>query len=187
MISTGKGGARWSWVRPAGLGRTIAQALVEHGATVGVAARDAEKLQHAAKEVGAHEAWTCDVTDSRQVQSVFERVADAWQGLDLLVNCVGKSARGNIEQTSAAEFQALLDVNFLGTVRSVQAALPLLEQNHGAIINIGSLAAKTASPYLGAYPASKFPLVAYSQQLMMELEEKGIHVLLVCPGPHCPR
>ena len=50
-------------------------------------------------------------------------------------------------------------------------------------MNIGSLAAKTASPYLGAYPASKFPLAAYSQQLRLELAPQGLHVLLVCPGP----
>jgi short-subunit dehydrogenase len=53
----------------------------------------------------------------------------------------------------------------------------------GHVVHIGSLAAKSASRYLGAYPASKFPLAAYSQQLRLELGPHGLHTLLVCPGP----
>jgi short-subunit dehydrogenase len=55
--------------------------------------------------------------------------------------------------------------------------------NRGHLVNIGSLSAKTASRFLGAYPASKFPVAAYSQQLRLELAPQGVHVLLVCPGP----
>ena len=51
------------------------------------------------------------------------------------------------------------------------------------MVNIGSLAAKSAARFLGAYPASKFPVAAYSQQLRYELNPQGVHVLLVCPGP----
>ena len=50
-------------------------------------------------------------------------------------------------------------------------------------MNIGSLAAKSAARWLGAYPATKFAVAAYSQQLRLELGEQGLHVLLVCPGP----
>jgi short-subunit dehydrogenase len=64
-----------------------------------------------------------------------------------------------------------------------RAGLPHLLQTHGHVVHIGSLAAKTASRFLGAYPASKFPLAAYAQQLRMELGPQGLHVLLVCPGP----
>ena len=54
-------------------------------------------------------------------------------------------------------------------------------KTHGSVVNIGSLASKVATPYLGAYPPSKFAVAAYSQQL--RLENPGVHVLLVCPGP----
>ena len=53
----------------------------------------------------------------------------------------------------------------------------------GHVVNIGSLAAKSAARWLGAYPATKFAVAAYSQQLRLELGPQGLHVLLVCPGP----
>ena len=74
-------------------------------------------------------------------------------------------------------------LNFLATVHCTRAALPHLLASQGHLVNIGSLAAKTAAPYLGAYPASKFAVAAYSQQLRLELGPQGLHVLLVCPGP----
>jgi short-subunit dehydrogenase len=103
--------------------------------------------------------------------------------LDLLANCAGKSARGEVAATSADDFRELLDLNFLSTVRCTRAALPHLLNSRGHVVQIGSLSAKTASRYLGAYPASKFPLAAYAQQLRLELGPQGLHCLLVCPGP----
>jgi short-subunit dehydrogenase len=77
----------------------------------------------------------------------------------------------------------LLELNFLAAVRCTQQALPHLLPSRGHLVFIGSLASKVASSYLGAYPASKFPLGAYAQQLRMELGANGLHTLLVCPGP----
>ena len=71
--------------------------------------------------------------------------------------------------TTAADFQRLWELNFLATVRLSRAAVPELQQTRGHLVNIGSLAAKVAPRYLGAYPASKFPLAAYCQQLRLEL------------------
>jgi len=63
------------------------------------------------------------------------------------------------------------------------AALPLLTKSKGSIVNIGSLASKSAARWVAAYPATKFAVAAYSQQLRLELGPQGVHVLLVCPGP----
>ena len=68
-------------------------------------------------------------------------------------------------------------------MRCTQAAAPHLLQAQGHVVNIASLAAKSAARFLGAYPASKFPLAAWSQQLRLEVGPEGLHVLLVCPGP----
>ena len=103
--------------------------------------------------------------------------------LDLLVNNAGRSARGEILATSVEEFQRLLDLNFFSVVRCTQAAAPHLQRSRGHVVNIGSLSAKAATRYLGAYPVSKFAVAAYSQQLRLEWEPHGVHVLLVCPGP----
>ena len=77
----------------------------------------------------------------------------------------------------------MIDLNFLSTVRVTQAALPHLLKTGGHLVQIGSLATKIASRYLGAYAASKFPVAAYCQQLRLELGPQGLHTLLVCPGP----
>ncbi|MDR3232639.1 MAG: SDR family NAD(P)-dependent oxidoreductase, partial [Planctomycetaceae bacterium] len=73
------------------------------------------------------------------------------------------------------------------TIRCTRSAAVLFRRNTGSvrghIINIGSLAAKSAARYVGAYPVSKFAVAAYSQQLRLELEPEGIYTLLVCPGP----
>jgi short-subunit dehydrogenase len=77
----------------------------------------------------------------------------------------------------------MLDLNLGGVVRMTRAAVPHLVRERGSVVNIGSLAGKSAARYMGAYPASKFALSAYSQQLRLELGPQGLHVLLVCPGP----
>ena len=60
---------------------------------------------------------------------------------------------------------------------------PHLIRSHGHLVNIGSLSGKSASRYVGAYSATKFALAAYTQQLRLELQPQGVHVLLVSPGP----
>jgi len=165
-----------------GLGLVIARSLVGQGAKVFIAARDAERLRTAAQQIAAT-GITADVTRQEDVERLVNAVVGEQGRLDLLVNCAGRSSRGAIAETTAGQFQELLELNFLAAVRTTRAALPHLLNARGHVVQIGSLAAKTGSPHLGAYPASKFPLAAYCQQLRLELGPQGLHVLLVCPGP----
>jgi len=114
---------------------------------------------------------------------LMERTIAEYGRIDLLINSAGCSDRGDALATSPARFQELLELNFLATVRCCRAAAPHLIKTKGHLVNVGSLASKTASRFLGAYPASKFPVAAYSQQLRYELGPQGVSVLLVCPGP----
>jgi short-subunit dehydrogenase len=91
--------------------------------------------------------------------------------------------RGTVLATSPAQFQSLWETNFLSAVRCIQRFASSLTENHGHAVLIGSLASKAGAGYLGAYPASKFPLAALAQQLRLETESSGLHTLLVCPGP----
>jgi short-subunit dehydrogenase len=170
-----------------GLGLAIGRALVQRGARVVLTARDPERLSAAAASLstsGRTCAWLpADVTQTDQVELLVQQVIDQHQRLDLLVNCAGKSARGEAAATTAEQFRELIDLNFLSAVRCTRAALPPLRKWRGHVVHIGSLAAKSASRYLGAYPASKFPLAAYAQQLRLEIDPDELHVLLVCPGP----
>lgn len=171
----------------AGLGLAIARQFAAVGTKVALVARDPEKLRQAIRSLNVPPEQTlaisADVTQQADVERMVAEVQQQWGQLDVLVNCAGKSVRGRIEETTPEQFQQLWELNFLATVRCTRACLPLLLESKGHVVHIGSLAAKAASKYLGAYPASKFPLAAYSQQLRLELGPQGLHVLLVCPGP----
>ena len=117
------------------------------------------------------------------MENLVRRTVAEFGRLDVLVNAAGRSARGQVIDTTPEEFAELLDLNFLAVVRCVRAAVPHLLPNHGHLVNISSLAGKAAVRYVGAYPATKFALAAYTQQLRLELSPSGLHVLLVSPGP----
>lgn len=171
----------------AGLGRAIAAAFAEHKVRVALCARDAERLEATAEELRQRGAEVlpilADVTKQEDVDSLVAGAIERFGRIDVLVNNVGRSMRGRILDVRPEDFRDLLETNFLTAVRVTRAAAPHLAATKGHIVNIGSLAAKTTGRYLGAYPASKFPLATYSQQLRLELAPEGIHVLLVCPGP----
>ncbi|MCI0357246.1 MAG: SDR family NAD(P)-dependent oxidoreductase [Planctomycetaceae bacterium] len=171
----------------AGLGLAIARALAEAGAKVTIAARDQVRLAAAAQRVaaagGTCDAIAADVTRQADCERLVGETIAARSRLDLLVNCAGRSTRGEASATTADQFAELIDVNFLSAVRVTHAALPHLVASRGHLVFIGSLASKAGARYLGAYPASKFPLAAYAQQLRLELGPQGLHTLLVCPGP----
>ena len=125
---------------------------------------------------------SCDITRDEQVASLVGSTLDRFGQLDVLVNFAGKSGRGKVLDTTPQQFQEMWRLNFLALVRCTLAAAPHLLKSRGHLVNIGSLASKSASKFLG-YPATKFAVAAYTQQLRLELEPEGLHVLLVCPGP----
>ncbi|HEY6565662.1 MAG TPA: SDR family NAD(P)-dependent oxidoreductase, partial [Pirellulaceae bacterium] len=169
-----------------GLGKAVAMEFARLGMRVVIAARDVDRLERTAVEIRSqgHDAMAVptDITDSLQVERLFDQVRSTWGRLDILANVAGKSMRGRLEHVTPEQHFELWNLNFLATVRCTLAALPFLRSSRGSIINVGSLASRIAPPYLGAYPASKFPVAAFSQQLRLELGDE-VHVLLVCPGP----
>ena len=171
----------------AGLGLAMGEAWAAAGAQVVLAARNPERLEQAAESIrqagGRAERAPADITDLGQAAALIEQTVARFGRLDCLVNNAGISTRGAVLETSTEDFQKLWELNFLALARCTQLAAPHLIEAKGHLVNIGSLASKTASRYLGAYPASKFAVAAYSQQLRHELNPQGVHVLLVCPGP----
>ena len=172
-----------------GLGRVIAETFYRAGAKLALVALEKPDVERAAAEIGATEIEGntlpihADITRQEDVDRIFETVNKHLSGLDVLVNNAGRSMRGKVLETTPEQFQALFDLNVLGTIRCTRAAVPMLLERKGHIVNIGSLAAMSAAKYVGAYPVSKFAVAAYSQQLRLELGLEGLHVLLVCPGP----
>lgn len=170
-----------------GLGLSISRALAKRGAQVIVNARTIERLEETVgslKAAGGTATYCAgDVTSQADVERIAESVRTQFGGIDFLCNCAGQSTRKAVLDTTPEDFQQLWEVNFLSAVRMTRAFADDLIARHGHLVNIGSLASKVATRYYGAYPASKFALAAYSQQLRLELGTQGLHVLLVCPGP----
>lgn len=170
----------------AGFGAVLAREFAQQGAKVVIAARSEQRLEEVKQTLCRDEldvsAIAADVTDQQQVDSLFAKVIEQYGRLDVLVNNVGRSMRSLVQETEPQQFQELMDTNFLSVVRCTRAALPHLIKSSGHLVNIGSLSAKTVSPFLSAYAASKFAVAAYSQQLRLE-GPREVHVLLVCPGP----
>ncbi len=171
----------------AGLGAHLATRFAAAGARLLLADIDAAALDRMRETLAssgtAVVSVVADITRDEPVDQLFQAVDDQFGRLDALINCAGRSGRGAVLDTTPERFQALLDLNFLGTVRCARAAAPRLIAARGHLVNIGSLSAKMASPHLAAYPVSKFAVAAYSHQLRLELGPQGLHVLLVCPGP----
>ncbi|HID76434.1 MAG TPA: SDR family NAD(P)-dependent oxidoreductase, partial [Planctomycetaceae bacterium] len=124
-----------------------------------------------------------DITRQDEVDRVFAETVACFGRLDALVNNAGRSMRGKALETTPDQFRDLMELNLIGLVRCTRAAVPHLLKTGGHVVNIGSLAAKVASRWVGAYPATKHAVAAYTQQLRLELGPQGLHVLLVCPGP----
>jgi len=102
--------------------------------------------------------------------------------LDALVNNAGIALAGPLELLPLSEIRKQFDVNFFGALAAIQAFLPLLRESEGRIVNVSSISGKLASPFVGAYSASKFALEAISDALRLELRPFGICVSVVEPG-----
>jgi NAD(P)-dependent dehydrogenase (short-subunit alcohol dehydrogenase family) len=170
-----------------GLGRVIAETFAAAGARIAIVGLEAPAVQQAAKEMqaaGCEAIGICaDITKQEDVDRLFAKTIEGFGRLDVLVNNAGRSMRGKLLDTTPEQFRDLMELNLIALVRCTRAALPHLLKERGHIVNIGSLAAKSAARWVGAYPATKFAVAAYSQQLRLELGPHGLHVLLVCPGP----
>lgn len=178
----------------AGLGFAVATELLANGYCVALVGRDSVRLHAALQQLQSTAggemfsadqvfAVTADLTQSHEVDGVAEKVNEHWGRLDVLVNVVGLSDRGLIEDLQPGRLDELITANVTTALLCCQTFRPLLESSGGVIVNIGSLAAKVGARYLGAYPAAKHALAGLTQQLRLEWKPLGIHVALVSPGP----
>jgi short-subunit dehydrogenase len=169
-----------------GIGAATAIACGREGMRVALAARRADLLERVAGAVraagGEARAVPTDVRDEAAVRALVDSTVAAWGRLDALVNNAGIGLVAPAAGTTAADYEALMRVNFFGAVHGVVAALPHMHrQGSGHIVNVASVVGKRASPFRAAYAASKFALVGLSEALRMELRGAGIHVTTVCP------
>jgi len=178
----------------AGLGLAIASTFLKAGYNVVGVGRDSQRLAAAADLLqnaasiqspvaGRFVSLVADVTVGESVEQLFAKVKLEFGRVDVLVNCVGRSDRGSIMTLTKDRLSELFSDNVLSALLCSQAALPLLKESRGVVVNIGSLAAKVGPRHLGGYPAVKHALAGMTQQMRLEWREFGVHVALVSPGP----
>ena len=163
-----------------GIGRAVALRMAGRGWEVHAGVRreeDGAALQEAA--TGTLHPVMVDVADADQVAALPDAVGGR---LDAVVNNAGIVVSGPVEAVSAEDLRRQLEVNVVAQVSVTQAVLPLLRATGGRVVFVGSISGRVASPFLGAYSASKFALEAIADALRMELRPWDIRVVLVEPG-----
>ncbi len=168
------------------MGKAITTAFAQAGATVVMLARNEQRLRVAAGELNqlGHRVISivADVTDDNSIQNAVSQIDSEFGRLDVWVNNVGKSTRASVTDCPLERYDELMQLNFYSAVRCTTLALPFLVQSSGSLINIGSLASRTAWPWMAPYAVSKHALAAYTHQLRLEGPE-NVNFLHVLPGP----
>lgn len=170
-----------------GIGRAIATALAEAGATVALCARDrAACADHAAsiREMGGRaRGFALDVADPASIEACVSQVQTELGQVDVLVNNAGVAFSAPMHHTSLEDLRRVMDVNFTGPYLLTRALLSsMLERRRGRVIQIASTAGRTGYRYTAAYCASKHALVGLTRALAVEVARKGVTVNAVCPG-----
>lgn len=173
-----------------GLGRTLATDLAQQGVVrLVLLARDRSRLDDFAEQLGRDfpalqlTTFSADAGCLEAMQSVCDQLKQADIRLDLLVQAVGMSDRGELLSLTEPRLNELLRANVFANLVGLQALLPAIQAPGGTIVLIGSLASRLAPRYLGGYSIAKHALAALAGQARLELAERGIHVMLACPGP----
>lgn len=126
---------------------------------------------------------TMDVDDDASVSHAVARVAHEIGPIDVLVNNAGIERMGSVEEVPLAEFRAVMETNYFGALRCIQAVLPSMRHaRSGCIINVASVAGRLALSPMGPYTASKFALEALCECLAQEVKSFNVRVAIVEPG-----
>lgn len=171
-----------------GLGRAIARTAGERGARVTVAARNADALDSAAREIEAFGAQALvvpfDAASEDECAQVVEQTVDRFGRIDTVVRCHMVTVYSEVAGLEPDELRRVLDVNFLGSAYLLGAALPHLRESRGTYVDVNSALAYRGIPLQSAYCASKAALRTFLESARVELEREGSGVnLCVClPG-----
>lgn len=170
-----------------GIGLSLTRGLAEAGADVVPTSRRREQVDAAAGEVEARGRRSlracCDVTDRASLEAALREVVAAFERVDVLVNCAGRTKRTPTLEVSEEEWAGILETNLTGTFRACQVfGRHMLERGRGRIVNIASLASFVALHEVAAYNASKAAVAGLTRSLAVEWGPRGVNVNAIAPG-----
>ena len=171
----------------AGIGYQTALTFAREGCRVSVCARRGDRLAELAREIesagGQCLAATLDVADRDAMVAMVDATVKRWGRLDIAVANAGYGLLARVEDIEKKEMERIWSVNFLGTLWTVQAALPAMKnRGEGHIVMVSSVVGRHAIPLSGAYCVTKFSQTALGQALRPELRKSNIGVTMVYPG-----
>ena len=167
-----------------GIGKAVALQFGRMGAHVAVAARSEGEIKEVASSIGDKGvAVRCDISDEASVVSCVSTVADAFGGIDILVNTAGISPSAPIHKMAVADWDKVMGVNLRGPFLLTREVLPVrMKEGWGRVIHLASIAGKAGMAYVSGYCASKHGLMGMVRASALEVAQKGITINAVCPG-----
>ncbi|SMQ82662.1 hypothetical protein SAMN05444673_4966 [Bacillus sp. OV166] len=172
-----------------GIGAEIAKLCAASGANLVLLARSIGKLEQLQTVLQQKyqvkvDVFKLDVSDTAQVQEVFQRIFDRIGEIDILVNNAGFGIFREAHLATIDEIKGMFEVNVVGLMACTSMVLPKMrERRFGHIINIASQAGKIATPKSSVYSATKHAVLGYTNSLRMELSDYNVQVTSVNPGP----
>jgi NAD(P)-dependent dehydrogenase (short-subunit alcohol dehydrogenase family) len=167
-----------------GLGRALAEAVLDAGHNVVATARRPEQVQDLVDRYPDRaRAVALDVTDRAAAAEAVAATVDAFGRLDVLVNNAGYANVSSIEDFDEADFRAQLETNLWGVINVTRAALPVLrEQGFGHVIQVSSVGGRVTTPGIAPYQTAKWAVEGFSGVLAKEVAPLGIKVTIIEPG-----
>jgi len=167
-----------------GIGEATARRLSEDGYALVLAARREDRIKGLADELGGGSiAVTTDVSDEAQCHALIDRAKSELGRIDVLVNNAGVMLLGPVQGVDTEQWRQMVSVNLLGLMYCSQAVIPVMQENGGGyIVNVSSVAGRTARMGAAVYNATKWGVVAFSEALRQEVLHSNIRVSTVEPG-----
>src|SRR6476469_8207795 len=167
-----------------GIGEATAEKLAAEGAQVALGARRKDRLDDLAGRIGggAH-AFEVDVTEEEAARSFIDAAAEAMGGIDGLINNAGVMLLGPVGGADIEEWRRMINLNLLGLLYCTHAALPKLQEAGGAhIVNVSSVAGRTASLGSAVYNMTKWGVNGFTEGLRQEALHAGVRISVIEPG-----
>ena len=169
-----------------GIGRAIAERLLQEGVKVAICGRQEDSVDRAVSEMrplGSIFGLAADVRRPEQVERFFDAVDTQFGGLDILINNAGEGVFRKVGEMTLENWHSNIDLNLNGAFYCAHAALArFLRRGGGFIVNVSSLAAKNAFTGGAAYNASKFGLNGFTEAMMLDHRYDNVRVCSVMPG-----